>query len=234
VRIIGYCRVSTQEQAASGLGLADQEKRIHETVKIRRDENGVQDRLVQVIIDDGQSASTLDRPGLHRALSLLAAGRADAIMVAKLDRLSRSTVDFGLLLEWLRDAGKALVALDLGVDTSTAAGEMVASVMIAIAQWERRAISERTIAALAQLRSQGRPTGRPAVADDPQLHDRIKEMWNGGRGMTYRQIAAVLNAEGIPTLRGAAQWRVSSVQSACGYKRPPKKRKHVALPEPAR
>lgn len=229
MRIIGYTRVSTDEQALSGLGLADQEKRLREHVSLRHE-----DRLVQIITDDGQSASTLDRPGLHRALALLAAGRADAIMVAKLDRLSRSTVDFGLLLEWLRDTDKALITLDLGVDTSTASGEMVAGVMIVVAQWERRAISERTKAALAALRAKGKPTGRPAVADDPQLLTRIREMYNGGQGKTLRQIAEILNAEGVPTLRGAAQWRVSSVQAACGYKRPPRRRKPVDLPEPAR
>jgi DNA invertase Pin-like site-specific DNA recombinase len=190
--------------------------------------------LVQFIRDDGQSAGTLDRPGLHRALTLLAAGRADGLMVAKLDRLSRSTVDFGLLLEWIRDAGRDLVALDLGVDTSTASGELVANVLMAVAAWERSAISERTKAALAALRSQGRPTGRPAVADDPALLERIRAMYNGGRGKTYRQIAEILNAEGVPTMRGAPKWGISSVQTACGYRRPPKRRKPVDLPEPTR
>lgn len=229
MRIIGYTRVSTAEQVISGLGLADQDKRMRETIAARTGW-----RLVQLISDEGESAGTLDRPGLHRALSLLAAGRADGLMVAKLDRLSRSTVDFGLLLEWFRATGRVLVALDLGVDTSTASGELVANVMIAVAQWERSAISERTRAALAALRAQGRPTGRPAVADDPALLERIRGMWNGGQGKTLRQIAEILNAEGVPTLRGAAQWRVSSVQAACGYKRPPRRRKPVDLPEPAR
>lgn len=228
MRIIGYCRVSTAEQAASGLGLADQEKRVRETIAARGW------KLVQLISDEGESAGTLERPGLHRALSLLAAGRADGLMVAKLDRLSRSTVDFGLLLEWFRGAGRVLVALDLGVDTSTASGELVANVMIAVAQWERSAISERTKAALAALRAQGRPTGRPAVADDPELLERIRSMWNGGRGMTLRKIAETLNAEGVPTMRGAPRWSVSSVQTACGYRRPPKRRKPVDLPQPAR
>ena len=228
MRVIGYVRVSTEEQALSGLGLADQESRIREAVRARSEW-----RLVQVIRDEGQSAGTLERPGLHRALSLLAAKRADGLVVAKLDRLSRSTVDFGLLLEWFRDADRAFIALDLGVDTSTAAGEMVAGVMVTIAQWERRAISERTRAALAALRAQGRPTGRPAVADDQQLQQRIRHM-REIEGKTLRQIAAILTAEGVPTLRGAAAWRASSVQAACGYQRPRKRRKHVDLPEATR
>jgi DNA invertase Pin-like site-specific DNA recombinase len=223
-RMIGYCRVSTAEQAASGLGLSDQEARIRETVNARRAW-----RLVQVIRDEGESAGTLERPGLHRALALLAAGRADGLVVAKLDRLSRSTVDFGLLLEWFREVDRVLVALDLGVDTSTASGELVANVMIAVAQWERSAISERTRAALGALRAQGRPTGRPSVADDPALAERIRHL-RDVEHKTLRQIAELLTAEGVPTLRGASRWRPSSVQTAAGYRRPPKRRKPVDLP----
>jgi DNA invertase Pin-like site-specific DNA recombinase len=131
-RMIGYCRVSTDEQAMSGLGLADQEKRIREMAK----PHGW--RIVQMIRDEGLSAGTLERAGLYRALGQLAAGRADGLVVAKLDRLTRSTVDFGLLLEWFKDAGKTLVLLDLGVDTSTAGGELVANVID-----ERRAVGAR-------------------------------------------------------------------------------------------
>src|SRR4051812_37312102 len=191
LRVIGYCRVSTDEQAMSGLGLADQEKRIREMAK----PHGWQ--IAQVIRDEGLSAGTLERAGLFRALGLLAAGRADGLVVAKLDRLTRSTVDFGVLLEWFKDAGKILVLLDLGVDTSTAGGELVANVIASVAQWERGVISERTRAALAQLRLQGKPTGRPAVVDDQALVARIQEMREAE--MTLRQIADTLNAEQVPT-----------------------------------
>jgi DNA invertase Pin-like site-specific DNA recombinase len=226
-RVIGYIRVSTHEQAMSGLGLADQQKRIEDTVRARPDM-----RLLRIIRDEGASAGTLERPGLHLALSLLAAGRADGLVVAKLDRLSRSTVDFGLLLEWFRTVEKVLVALDLGVDTSTASGELVANVMIAVAQWERSAISERTKAALAALRAQGRPTGRPAVVDNGALVDRIRAMKEAE--LTLRQICDTLNGESVPTMRGAAKWQPSAIQSALGYKRPRKQRKPADLPAPVR
>jgi DNA invertase Pin-like site-specific DNA recombinase len=225
MRVIAYCRVSTDEQAMSGLGLADQEKRI-------RDMAGAQRwRIVQTIRDEGLSAGTLDREGLYRALSLLAAGRADGLVVAKLDRLTRSTVDFGLLLEWFKDAGKTLVLLDLGVDTSTAGGELVANVICSVAQWERGVISERTRAALAQARAQGKPTGRPSVLDDQALEQRIKAM--RAEGYTLRAIADTLNAENVPTMRGAKQWAPSAIQSALGYKRPRRPRKIAELPATA-
>jgi DNA invertase Pin-like site-specific DNA recombinase len=227
LRMIGYCRVSTDEQAMSGLGLADQEKRIREMAK----PHGW--RIVQMIRDEGLSAGTLDRAGLYRALGQLAAGRADGLAVAKLDRLTRSTVDFGLLLEWFKDSGKILVLLDLGVDTSTAGGELVANVIASVAQWERGVISERTRAALAQLRLQGKPTGRPAVIDDQALRDRIRAM-KDDEELTLRQICDRLNAEGVPTMRGAVKWQPSAIQSALGYKRPRKPRRIAELPAVSR
>jgi DNA invertase Pin-like site-specific DNA recombinase len=138
-------------------------------------------------------------------------------------------VDYGLLLEWFRATGRVLVLLDLGVDTSTAGGELVANVIVSVAQWERGVISERTRAALAALRAQGRPIGRPAVADDPALAARIRAL-RDEQGLTLRAIAQLLNQEGVPTLRGAAEWTHSSVQTAAGYRRPPKRRKPVDLP----
>lgn len=223
VRVIGYVRVSTDEQAISGLGLADQETRIREMAKPHHW------RVVQMIRDEGLSAGTLERPGLIRALGLLAAGRADALVVAKLDRLTRSTIDFGFILEWFKAASRTLVLLDLGVDTSTAGGELVANVICSVAQWERGVISERTRAALGELRAQGKPVGRPAVADDPALRERIRAM-REDEGLTLRQIAQRLNDESVPTMRGAGMWQPSAIQSALGYKRPRRPRKLVELP----
>ena len=75
-------------------------------------------------------------------------GEADAVVVAKLDRLSRSVVDAGRLLEEARKRGFNIVALDLGLDLSTPTGELVANVLAAVAQWERRMIGVRTSEAL--------------------------------------------------------------------------------------
>lgn len=89
------------------------------------------------------------RLGLPRPqLSTLRRGEADAVVVAKLDRLSRSVVDAGRLLEEARQGGFNIVALDLGLDLSTPTGELVANVLAAVAQWERRMIGVRTSEAL--------------------------------------------------------------------------------------
>jgi len=146
-------------------------------------------------------------------------------VVAKLDRLSRSVADFAPLLEWFQDAKATLVALDLSIDTSTAAGRLVATVFASVAQWEREVIGERTKVSLQALRLQGRPI---CVVDDEALAGRILSL--RGRGWTYRRIAELLNTEGVPTMRGACSGRVSSLQAAAGYRRPPRKRRVAALP----
>jgi DNA invertase Pin-like site-specific DNA recombinase len=222
--VIGYARGSKDEQE---LTLEAQEKRMREACNSRGME------LVQVIHDPGEWSGSLDRPGLKRTLAAIAAGRADAIMVAKLDRLSRSIIDFGLLLEWFGEQRKTLIALDLGIDTSTATGELVAGVMMTVAQWERRTIGERTKTALATLRAQGKPISQPAIIDQPDLLARIRDM-RERQGMTLRAICEVFEREGVPTLRGGQRWRPSSLEVALGYQRPPRKRKHVDLPKPRR
>lgn len=225
MRIIGYARVSTEEQAVSGLGIDAQDAEIRRQVELRGW------KLVGILRDEGHTAKTLERPGLQQALERIAARKADGIIVAKLDRLSRSTVDFGLLLEWFQQLDATLVALDLGVDTSTPGGRLVANVIMSVAEWERDANAERTRAALAALRARGKSISRPAVADRPELVQRIRTM-REEEGLTLQAIADTLNAEGVPTSRGAKQWRVSSVQSAAGYTRRKPRRRPADLPEP--
>lgn len=224
MRIIAYVRVSTAEQAASGLGLEAQQA----TIKRECEHRGW--RIVQTIRDEGHSGGTLARPGVREALERIAAGGADGLIVAKLDRLTRSTLDFALLVEWFVEADAALVALDLAVDTSSPGGEMLATVMAAFAQWERKVIAQRTRDALAELRAQGKPAGRPAVADNQALAERIRQM-RRDQGMTLQAIADTLNHEGTPTLRGGKEWRPSSVENAAGYKRRKPRRTPTDLPE---
>jgi DNA invertase Pin-like site-specific DNA recombinase len=173
--------------------------------------------LVEVVTDR-ESGRGLERPGLAYALGQIAEGKARGLVVNDLRRLSRSIVDLGALMEWFRDAGAGLVALDLGVDTSTPGGLEVAATLITLGDWERERIARRTRSGLAEVRAKGRPTGRPKVSDRPDLVERITAM--RAASMTLQAIADQLNAEGVPTLRGGAMWRPSSVQAALGYRRP--------------
>ena len=119
------------------------------------------------VVTDRESGRGLERPGLAYALKQIAEGKASGLIVSDLRRLSRSIVDLGALMEWFRDAGAGLIALDLGVDTSTPVGHEVAMTLIALGDWERERIARRTRSGLSEVRASGRPIGRPALRDRP-------------------------------------------------------------------
>jgi DNA invertase Pin-like site-specific DNA recombinase len=202
-RVVGYIRVSTVEQADSGAGLDAQRVAIQAACEARGWE------LVEVYEDAGVSARSVSgRPGLRAALAALRAGEAGALVVSKLDRLSRSAHDATGLLQRAEQEGWALVALDLGLDTSTPVGEMLATVMAAVAQWERRAISERTKAALAAKRAAGVRLGRPSELPAEVVARIVAERRSGA---STPAIAHALNKEGVPTAQGGKRWYPSTV-----------------------
>ena len=212
--MIGYVRVSTDEQSANGHGLAAQEARILERYPD-----------VHIYRDEAASGKTLERPALTAALEDIAAGRADGLIVAKLDRLTRSVIDFALLLEWFESADARLVALDFDLDTSTPGGRLVATLFAAIAEWERGIISQRTSDALQGMKARGLAVGPPAVGT--VARERIAEL--RGAGLTIRQIAERLNLDEVPTARGGS-WSKSTVHAALGHRRRPPRRRPAALP----
>lgn len=203
-RVILYSRVSTDDQAASGLGLADQ-RRLLDTEATWR---GWTDTLH--VADEGVSAKTLGRPGLAGALEQLSRGEACALVVAKLDRLSRSLIDFCTLMERAQREGWQLIALDLGVDTSTPSGEMMANVMAAFAQYERRLIGQRTAAALAEKKRQGVRLGRPRSLPLPIVERIVRER---EAGRTLAAIASGLDTDRVPTAQGGARWYPATVRA---------------------
>jgi DNA invertase Pin-like site-specific DNA recombinase len=195
--MVGYVRVSTEEQAGSGLGLGAQRSAIEQACQARGW------TLSQVFEDAASGRSIEGRNGLTRALDAVTAGQADGLIVAKLDRLSRSLLDFAGLMERSRSERWALVALDLGVDTSTPQGELMATVLASFAQFERRLIGQRTKDALAELKAQGVQLGRPRLISDDVV-SYIREL--RAEGFTMRDVAERLNAEGVPTGTGSGEW----------------------------
>jgi DNA invertase Pin-like site-specific DNA recombinase len=101
-----------------------------------------------------------------------------------------------------------IVALDLGVDTTTPAGELVAGMMAQLAQWERRVIGDRTREALAAKRAQGATLGRPVMVS-ANLVRRISADYRHGRSLA--QIASRLNEHHVPTAHGGSAWHHSTV-----------------------
>lgn len=204
--VVGYVRVSTAEQADSGAGLAAQRDAIRQAAEVRGW------RLVGIHEDAGLSGKGLKRPGLDATLKAVESGDADALVVAKLDRLSRSIVDFTMLMERATRKGWAVVALDVGVDTTTPQGEMVANIMATFAQFERRIIGQRTKDALAVKRSQGIRLGRPTSVP-PDVTRKIRR-WRR-EGKSYRAIADKLNEASVPTAQGGLRWYPATVRKMC-------------------
>lgn len=205
MRVIAYVRVSSEEQAVSGAGLAAQRAAIAAECERRNW------TVVDVIEDAGFSAKDLKRPGVQTALEILASGGASALVVAKLDRLSRSMLDFTGVMAKASKEGWALVALDCAVDTTTPAGEAMANVLAVFAQFERRLIGQRTREAMAEKRKQGVQFGRRASML-PEVRERILAERNEGRSLAA--IASGLNEDGLPTAQGGRQWWPSTVRAA--------------------
>jgi DNA invertase Pin-like site-specific DNA recombinase len=192
------------EQAMNGSGLAAQREAIEAECKRRGWE------LVDTIEDRGYSARDLKRPGVRAALEVLERGDAGALVVAKLDRLSRSMLDFTALMAQAQKRSWALVALDAPVDTTTPAGEAMANVLATFAQFERRLIGQRTREALAVKRAQGVRLGRR-----PELPRRVLKRIERERkeGAPFAAIADGLNRDGVPTAHGGQRWWPSTVRA---------------------
>lgn len=202
LRVVLYLRVSTSEQADSGAGLEAQEH----ALRLAAERKGWE--VVTVLTDAGASGKSLSgRPALAEALELVESGAADVLAVAKLDRLSRSLLDFAGLMARAHRDGWALVALDVDVDTTTPGGKLVANVMASVAEWERETIGARTRDALAAKRAQGVRLGRPRTLPLDVLA-RIRR--DREEGQTFRAIADGLTADGVPTAQGGV-WRPGTV-----------------------
>jgi DNA invertase Pin-like site-specific DNA recombinase len=138
MKAVGYVRVSTDKQADRGVSLDAQAEKIRAMTVV----HGA--KLVEIIVDGGESAKSLQRPGVEQLLALVDGKKVQAVIVAKLDRLTRSVKDLCELLERFTRRGVALVSVAESLDTGSAAGRLVLNIMTAVSRWEREAIGERT------------------------------------------------------------------------------------------
>jgi len=155
VKAIGYVRVSTEDQAREGVSLSAQREQVRSYCKARRWE------LVEIFADEGASGKSMDRPGLQAAMAALEEHRAEVLVVTKLDRLSRRVRDIlQLVEEEFADNGATLASIGDNLDATNAMGKFVLTILAGMAQMERELIAERTTAALAYVKKQGRYLGR--------------------------------------------------------------------------
>jgi DNA invertase Pin-like site-specific DNA recombinase len=212
MKAIGYVRVSTDKQ---GISLEAQAEKIKAMALVQGTD------LMDTIVES-ESAKSLNRPGMAKLLAMVDKGKVQAIIVAKLDRLTRSVKDLCELLERFERRGVALISVAESLDTGSAAGRLVLNIMAAVSQWEREAIGERTRDALRHKRANGERVGnirfgyrlcvdRRHVEPDPGEQAVLAEIHNLRRcGQTLRGIAATLNHRALRTRRGSA-WRLEHV-----------------------
>ncbi|WP_205474452.1 recombinase family protein [Nocardioides sp. SYSU D00038] len=204
MRVLGYVRRSTDKQAMSP---ETQARRLRDAADIFGWDLTIRE-------EDAASAKSLDgRPVLAEAMADLEAGQADALAVAALDRLARSTRDFADVLDRSERQGWSVVCLDLGVDTSTDSGRLVADIRAAVAQWERRIIASRTREGMATIRATtGKHMGRPS-AIPRDVEDRIYDLHS--EGLSASAIAQLMEDEGVarPTARSKS-WHHSHILAA--------------------
>jgi site-specific DNA recombinase len=215
MKTVGYIRVSTDKQADRGVSLDAQAEKIRAMAVVQGGE------LIDIIVD-AESAKSLNRPGMARLLALVDSGAVQAVIVAKLDRLTRSVKDLCTLLERFERRGVALVSVAESLDTGSAAGRLVLNIMTAVSQWEREAIGERTRDALSHKRGKGERIGNLAfgyrlagdgqhLEPDPGEQQALAEIRRlRSDGMALRGIATALNHRAYRTRRGTA-WRLESV-----------------------
>jgi len=218
MNVVCYCRVSTLEQSDSGVSLDAQQ------AKMRAYADLYNLNIVETIID-AESAKSLNRPGLQRALNLLRAGKADGLLIVKLDRLTRSVADWQTLIEGYfgERGGKQLLSVNDSIDTRTAAGRLVLNILLSVAAWEREAIAERTKEALRHKINSRQRVGKVrfgfdlgpdgiTLVENPAEQQTLTFMRNlRAAGRTLRQIAAELTARQIPTKERKSRWTHTAV-----------------------
>lgn len=155
MKVIGYARVSTDEQASEGVSMDAQKARI-EAYCVAKDWD-----LLGVEVDPGISAKDMKRPGLQAVLEAVRSGQVTAIVIYKLDRLTRSVLDLNRIVELLDKHDVALVSMQESLDATTPTGRLMLNLLASVSQWEREIIGERTKDAMRYLKEQGRVYSRP-------------------------------------------------------------------------
>ena len=214
---IGYCRVSTEDQAKEGVSLDNQKSKIEAYCQLK-DLN-----LSEIVEDAGISAKNLKRPGVQKVLRMARKKQVDAIVVYKLDRIFRSTTDALTTTKMFERHGVSFHSIEETLDTQSAMGRFFFTLTAALAEMERRIIGERTKAALSHKRSRNEKTGgdvpygydlTPAgilIKNDIE-HKVIRLIRNLNRdGYSLRKICRELEKEGHLTKRGNAIWHPQTV-----------------------
>jgi DNA invertase Pin-like site-specific DNA recombinase len=166
------------------------------------------------IVRDRDNGRILERPGMSRALERISKGDAQGLVMNDGRLLSRSA-DFATFVRWFRDADATLIALDLGLDTSTPGGRRLATSLITLNGWAGDRIASRAPRSPAADHPNGGGPRRLAISERQEVLARIARMRDDG--MVPQEIADQLNEEAVPTLFGSEKWWPSTIHTAMRY-----------------
>lgn len=200
LKIAGYVRVSTDKQDISP---EVQRAALAREALLK----GYELTLVEELAVS--AATVTKRPLIQQLLVALKAGSFNGLMVAKLDRLSRSMEDGTRILADSQRQGWRIICLDLGVDTATVMGAGLFNMALNFAEIERKLIGKRTSEAMQQKAASGEHMGRVSVLPRAvmlRIHDLHREE------LSLRQIVELLEDEQVPTA-GGGRWHASTVRS---------------------
>ncbi|MBF0548629.1 MAG: recombinase family protein [Candidatus Riflebacteria bacterium] len=214
----GYIRVSSEEQAKSGLSLSGQKRKIEAYAKLTDID------LIKVIQDSAISAKNTEREGLQELLKAVENREIQAVIVYKLDRLSRSVIDTLNLISSFEKHNVAFHSIQEKIDTKSALGRFFLTITAAFAQMERDTISERTAFALKEKRRQGKragniPFGFDLASDKQTLLENSNEqkaikliLRLHSKNLSLRKIAFELAKKGLKP-KHSSKWHPKVIKS---------------------
>jgi site-specific DNA recombinase len=214
---IGYVRVSTDEQAREGISLENQKAKITAYCEL----NDLD--LVEIIEDAGKSGKDLNREGIQSLLEKIKGRQIDAVIVYKLDRLSRRVKDTLTLMDLIEKKSVAFHSITERIDTKSAMGKFFLNIMASMNQWERDTISERTSDALQHKISKGERAGQipygwtltedgKTLVENPREQKAISLIYDlHDKGFSYRAICRELEAEHYEPI--GASWHHQTIKN---------------------
>ena len=193
--VYGYTRLNISRETPEGMALKEQSLMISKWAKSQKM------KLKKIYCDQQPTSASLNLPRLEKLISQINKGNVSVLVIARLDRLTRSIRLYDRILEYLKENNVRFVSLMEGIDTAKKSGRLVFNTISILGCWEARAISDRTREMIERKKKIGERVG----------HAPYGYIYLDG---SYHRIAKYLNNRQIPSKRGC-RWYAETVKTIC-------------------